>query len=351
MKPVLIALIGLLFLPAVGFAAQDLPEAWCVSVWHPSPGTTGGTESIRANGDIISVVHPFWYSPRADGTVYAHPGLEDPALIEAWREAGLTIIPSIPSSVFEMLSPVETRTFHVRQIVELVERMDYDGIDIDYEGFPVSTRDDFSAFIEELSAELHARGRLLTIAVHAKTDDAGTWQGPASQDWTRLAPAVDVFTIMTYDYTGRNSPPGPISPTPWVLDVLAYAESVTDLSKVRMGLPFYGYSWQRNRPPATTVSWSSIQPLIESFKLEIQRDPGGDAFVEFKAPGLPRQTLYFADSTGLDYKLDRILAAYPKLGGIAIWGIGGEDPSNWDVLRTARPSNCVLEHETNQSDT
>lgn len=342
MKPALMVLVCLLLLPTLAVARQEVPAPWCVSVWHPSPGTTGGGETIRVNHDVLDVVHPFWYSPRPDGTIYAHPGLEDPQQIIEWRDLGLTIIPSIPSSVFEMLSPAETRAFHVQQIVELVESQGYDGIDIDYEGFPVSTRDDFSAFIEELSAALHARGKLLFIAVHAKTDDSGTWQGAAAQDWQRLAAAVDVFTIMTYDYTGRNSPPGPISPTPWVLDVLAYAETVTDLSRVRLGLPFYGYSWKRNRPPATTVSWESIQPLIASFKLEVQRDPGGDAYVELDVRGLPRQTLYFADSTAIEYKLDQVLTAYPQLGGVAIWGIGGEDPANWDMLRAVRQSNCIL---------
>lgn len=339
MKQVLFALLCVL-LPAVVAAGQETAAPWCVSVWHPSPGTTGGDETIRVNRDVLDVVHPFWYSPRPDGTIYAHPGLENPQQITEWRDLGLIIIPSIPSSVFEMLSPAETRAFHVQQIVELVETKGYDGIDIDYEGFPASTRGDFSAFIEELSTALHTRGKLLTIAVHAKTDDAGTWPGAAAQDWARIAPAVDVFSIMTYDYTSRSDPPGPISPTPWVLDVLAYAESIVDLSKVRLGLPFYGYSWQRNRPPATTISWESIQPLIASFKLEVQRDPGGDAYVELNARGLPRQTFYVADSAALEYKLDQVLAAYPKLGGVAIWGIGGEDPANWDVLRAARPSNC-----------
>lgn len=343
MKHARLALLCLLLLPGLVIAGQGTVPSWCVAVWHPSPGTTGGDESIRVNRDVLDVVHPFWYSPRADGTIYAHPGLENPQQIIEWRDQGLIIIPSIPSSVFEMLLPAASRSFHVQQIAELVETNGYDGIDIDYEGFPASTRDDFSAFIEELSAELHARGKLLTIAVHAKTDDTGSWSGAAAQDWARLAPAVDVFSIMTYDYTSRDKPPGPISPTPWVLDVLAYAASVLDLSKVHLGLPFYGYSWQRNRPPATTISWTSIQPLIASFKLNVQRDPGGDAYVELNTRGLPRQTFYFADSAALEYKLEQVVAAYPALGGVAIWGIGGEDPANWDILRAARPANCQLQ--------
>ena len=113
---------------------------------------------------------------------------------------------------------------------------------------------------------------------------------------------------MTYDYTSRNDPPGPISPPAWVHDVLAYAATITDLRKVRMGLPFYGYSWLRDNPPATTTSWDAAQRLIDSFHPEIQRDPADmEAHIEIKARGLPKQTIYFADSVGIEYKLSQML--------------------------------------------
>src|SRR5690606_18117782 len=115
------------------------------------------------------------------------------------------------------------------------------------------------------------------------------------QDWERLAPAVDIFTLMTYDYTSRNEPPGPIAPPDWVIDVLTYAESVTDLSKVRMGLHFYGYSWLRGRPPATTVTWAAAQRLIASFAPEVIRE-GDEARIDLDVRGLPDQTIYFADA-------------------------------------------------------
>jgi spore germination protein YaaH len=67
-----------------------------------------------------------------------------------------------------------------------------------------------------------------------------------------------------------------------------------------------------------------------------------EAFISFKARGLPSQTIYFADSIALEYKLQEIMAEFPALGGVAIWGIGGEDPANWDVLRAARQLNCRL---------
>lgn len=332
-------LLAALPFPAI---AQDDAPTWCISVWYPS-AESGGLESLRAQAEQIDMIHPFWYSQRTDGTIQMAQDAEDADLLAEWREAGMLIVPSIGGSIWEMIAEPTMRDFHIGEIVGLVERMDYDGIDIDYEGFPLFTRDDFSTFIEDLSGELHAHSKLLTIAVHAKTSDVSAYDAATAQDWNRIAPAVDVFTIMTYDYTNRNEPPGPIAPPDWIADVLAYAESVTDLSKVRMGLPLYAYSWQRDSPPATTVDWAAAQRLIETWELQIERDPADmEAWITFKARGLPRQTIYFADSVGIEYKLDLILDAFPRLGGVALWGIGGEDPAIWEVLRQAQQANCNL---------
>src|SRR5690606_10585405 len=122
----------------------------------------------------------------------------------------------------------------------------------------------------------------------------------------------------------------PIAPPTWVRDVIAYAESVMPLEKVRMGLHFYGYSWQRSR--GNVVTWRTVHTWVENFDLTIERDEHEATFL-FDAPGLPARTIYIADGENLAYKLDFILTDYPALGGVAIWGLGGEDPAMWDILR------------------
>ena len=323
---------------------QEEPESnWCVSVWYPSSEDPTGFDSIRENMAVIDTVNPFWYGPMVDGSILPRLDAEDEEKLAVWRETGLVIMPAIFGNIWTMIDDPKSRTGHVQHIVELVERMNYDGIDIDYEGFHPSTREDFSLLIEELAAELHASGRLLSIAVHAKTNDEGSWGGAAAQDWGRLGAVVDVFRIMTYDYTSRGEPPGPISPPQWSIDVLAYAESLVDLAKVRLGLHFYGYSWQRGTPPATAVTWQSVNRWVESFQLEIMRNPDEmETYVELDVRGLPRQTIYVADSSFIEYKLGLLMEIFPGLGGIAIWGLGGEDPANWDVLEAISDGDCVL---------
>lgn len=330
----MILLITLFLFTYPTLAQDETLPAWCVSVWYPSSDAEGGYEGIIENSDLIQVVNAFWYTPAPDGSLIVLPEAENTDELTAWREAGLLIIPSIFGSVPDVIG-ANLRETHINAIVDTVLRMDYDGIDIDYEGFPASTRDDFSLFVEGLSEALRAEDKIVSITVHAKTDE-GVWEGARAQDWTRIIPASDIFSIMTYDYTNRNEPPGPISPTAWVLDVLAYAQSIMgdDMSKLRMGIHFYGYSWQRGTPPATTVAYSGIQNYLTNFDLEIQRNPDDmEAYIDFKITGLPRQVVYFADPIGLQFKLEAVAQAYPTIGGLAIWGIGGEHPELWDVIR------------------
>ncbi len=337
MRMRLMLLVVWMLVVATPVVAQDddAPSPWCVSVWYyPTAQYPGAADAIAANLDLIDEVNPFWYTPLPDGSIQAIAGAEDADLLAAWQVAGVTVVPSIFSSISTVITTEAQRAAHVEAIRELVIAWHYDGIDIDYEGFPARTREDFSLFIEALADALHAEGRLLSVTVHAKTDDAGSWEGAAAQDWPRLVAAADTFRIMTYDYTGRDEPPGPISPLPWVLDVLAYAESVTHLHNVRMGLHFYGYSWQRGTPPAQAITWASLNNWIDNFGVEIERDPTDmEAMLDFKVTGLPRQTVYVADLIGLDFKLAAVEEAFPALGGVSIWGIGGEQPGMWDTLR------------------
>jgi len=318
----------LLFATAITSSAQSSETNWCVSAWYyPTVQYPGAVDSVANHLDILVSVNPFWYTPMPDGTLQAVHDAEDEELLAAWREADIRVVPAIFSSVPNVIQD-NLRETHAQAIYETVKRMGYDGIDIDYEGFPVETREDFSLFIERLAELLHQDNLILSVTVHPKAKAGG------AQDWKRLTAVADVFRIMTYDYTSRNEPPGPIAPVNWVEDVLDFASTVTNLEKVRMGIPFYGYTWQRGTAPSQTVTWSSIQNWVEKLGVEISRNPEDmEAYMDFKVPGLPRQAIYIADATGLSFKLKQIAAKYPDLGGVAIWGVGGEDLAMWDVLR------------------
>jgi spore germination protein len=268
MRKLLYASLIVVFLLISGQTkAQDTAQTWCVSVWYPSAEHPTGMDSILNNPDVIDTVNPFWYNGLVDGTILPTLDAENEEQLAAWREAGLKILPSIWDGGFsQAIHDPTIREKHIAEIVALVEKWEYDGIDVDYESFPLSTRDHFSNFIEDLAAALHEKGLLISMAVHAKTNDETAWESAKAQDWSRLAPAVDIFAIMTYDYHNRAGEAGPIGPPQWSHDVIAYAANFTDLSKVRLGLHFYGYSWRRGNQVAV-VPYVNVHQWLESFVL------------------------------------------------------------------------------------
>ena len=322
----------------LGVAVAQATDSWCVAVWYPSSEHPGGADAISANSDVIDIVHPFWYTPDAQGRLLDRSGARAAEQLARWHGAGQLVLPSIFAGHWGYLSD-ELRPAHLAEIVELVEARGYDGIDIDYEMFALETREVFSTFIDELADVLHANGRLLAVTVHAKTVDQSPFPSAAAQDWVRLAAAADIFNLMTYDYTNRNEPPGPVASIAWAADVVGYALTTTTADKVRVGLPFYGYGWRRGRPPATATTYEAAHRMIGQFRLSPERDAlGHELVIELDVTGLPRQTIYVSDAATTAARLQ----ALPLTGGVSIWGVGGEDPANWQVLRDMRPAPCTL---------
>ena len=321
----------------LGYTARA--ESFCVAAWYPSSEHPGGADSILANSDVIDIVHPFWFTPDAAGNIQSQAGSGWEQQVADWRAAGMLVIPSVFSTISTYLQEPELSR-HLEQILQLAETHDFDGIDIDYESFPLATRDAFATFVERLAEGLQAQGRLLAVTVHAKTDEESAWESARAQDWDRITAVADQFNLMTYDWTNRNEPPGPIAPTGWTRDVVDYALQFAEPEGTFAGLPFYGYSWTRGRPPARATTWEATDRMRVQFGLEPVRDEtSGELSLELDVTGLPRQQVSYSDAVTLQGRLDALPAG---IGGVAIWGVGGEDPANWQVLADFRPGGCGL---------
>lgn len=309
---------------------QVSPPAPLVSIWATYAGALEQA-TLQANAGVIDEVNFVWYTLKADGQIIG--AVQSAQALRVAREVGLRVVPSIANAgfsrevVLEVIGDPAARTRHVKELVRLVEENDFDGLDIDYENLLAEDREPFSLFIEELAAALHTNGRILSIAVHAKTDDAGSWGGPAAQDWARLGAAVDEFKIMTYDYHWATSEAGPIAPLDWVDEVLTYAATVVPPEKTWVGVHFYGYDWVGSA--AESLEWQQVAKRAEQQEATIRRDQPGEAWFTYDDG---RHMVYFTDAQALAERLEFVYSRHPHLAGIAIWRLGGEDPSNWEVI-------------------
>ena len=228
--------------------------------WMPYYSVKNSMTSILANKDLMSEVSPFWYSLTSTTAIkdqYASAKLTIPkqTQLDILRANGLLILPAITDGTKKLvlsglLAKPSTRSQVVNTITKLVLTNNYDGIDLDLEGFAFSdgtaswakTSPNWVLFIKELSTLLHANGKILSMTTPVVFDPVKKRSGSYwVYNWPETAPYIDRLRIMTYDYS--ISKPGPIGPLEWTEATVAYAASLMPPSKVWLGVPGYGRDW------------------------------------------------------------------------------------------------------------
>ncbi len=228
-----------------------------------------------------------------------------------------------------VLSSGESRRSHARTVAAWVEQNGFDGVDVDWEAVEGRRRDAFTAFVRALADEAHKRDVLVAVDVYPKTSEPGGWDGPRSQDWRRLGDAVDQFRIMTYNYSGSWSGPGPLSPPDWIDRVLGFAETHVDPGKTMMGVGLYGRQWHGDT--TRSLVWGDVQELVATEAPRRSRGASGELILRFKRDGRT-QTAYFPDARAVGVKLRVLRDRHPDVAGIYCWLLGQEDPAVWPLI-------------------
>ena len=236
-----------------------------------SSGTSlaSGTRPRRAS----TIVDQLSDSPRADivAAVHAKGGVVLGAVTDGTGAHNMAAI----------LDNTTKRTTHVKALVALATSNNYDGIDLDYEGFAFSdgsstwatTRPDWVAFVKELSAALHAKDLWLTVSVPVMYDsDRDGSSGYWVYDYAGIGPYVDRLRIMTYDYS--VSAPGPIAPIAWVRRVLDYAVTQVPSTKIQVGVPAYGRDWPTTTAGCPVDNMPARDSYTSAEALAVAKDKG-----------------------------------------------------------------------------
>jgi hypothetical protein len=128
------------------------------------------------------------------------------------------------------------RTEFVKSLVAETERLQLDGVDIDLEG-PGSFDADkasFVSFMADLSKELHARGKHLTVDSFCYI-----WNAPNQSWWPDLFPLVDALASMGYQESGLNA-------AEWRAYAAQEKAAGTSAAKLQIGMPSHRDQWQGN---------------------------------------------------------------------------------------------------------
>jgi spore germination protein YaaH len=372
------------------------PPRKILTGWLPYYSMKTYLPAVLNNADLINEIMPFWYTLKYDGKtkkpvvsdVYktANPSVPITEPLAALRNAGMTIIPTITDGTEELvlanlLSKPVSRKQVVDAIVATVASQNYDGIDLDFEGFAFidpnttwkTTAPNWVLFVKELSAALHAEKKILSITTPYLFNPAEKQKGYFVYAWAEIASSIDRLRIMTYDYS--TSRPGPIGPIAWTEKTVKYAISIMPASKVYLGLPGYGKDWVTKvegvcpsnlakiitpsakagtflmRDAASIAATYGAVPTYNETFAEVtfsyKREYTGTTSSGLSTTCTASRTAWHQNAQSFSVRA-QLVAKY-QLGGAAQWVIGQEEPLAMVAIRDVATSIAPAQLESSMT--
>lgn len=161
----------------------------------------------------------------------------------------------------EMLASAEGRSQAVEQIMEeltvsynAIGRNPYSGVTVDFEGLRAAQREDFTAFLQELAASVHQRGKTLYVCVAPVLTTGAYYDG---YDYRAIGDLADKVILMAHDYDARNlsgfegsdyqktTSSAPLGQVFMSMQAITdKSTGVRDLSKIALGFSCKNIAWR-----------------------------------------------------------------------------------------------------------
>ncbi|NDF56961.1 MAG: glycosyl hydrolase, partial [Actinobacteria bacterium] len=350
----------------------DKPPRRILSGWLPDYSLSRNLPTVEGNLDLIRDVSPFWYGLVGENSIkdkYALGKYTTPKeqVIARLKSNNILLLPTITDDngklvLANLLAKESSRNNIVQSLKSLVLRQNYDGIDLDFETF--YTKDGRSSwpalkpnwilFIQQLSAELRAQGKLLSVTTPPDFAKETKRAGNSVYSWAEIGPYIDRLRIMAYDFSTTS--PGPIGPIEWTEDAVKYAVTQMPASKVFLGIPGYGRDWV-TKVEGTCPSAFASSVVVGAKAAVVMREALNLATINNSVPVYnakyaestfsykktymdptnsaifctASRTVWFPDEKS--YAIRTNLVGKYRLGGIAVWTFGMENVAAMSAVR------------------
>lgn len=328
-KLILILFAATILFSTLGYATY---QNRTINTWLPYWDTKNSIENFKSNfQDKIEEINLFFYCLDKDANIIniLPKEIDYQQIINIFRQANVKIILTItndviysksekklkdPQILHQILNDSNLRQRHIQQIIEIVEKINADGIDIDYENIDIKDKDNFSEFIKEFTFLLHNKNKILNVTVQQKTEDHNR-TGAGAVDWKEISQYADKITIMCYNYSSKISKPGPLCPTFWLKEIIEFAKSQIPQDKICIALALHGYEWSENE--VKPLNLKQVETLIEEYnaKLKWERKSKTPYFKYYKN-GMNYE-VWFENQKSISEKIKIIKKS--KIQQIALW--------------------------------
>ena len=298
-------------------------------------------ELLRSSVPYLTYLTPFTYGFTPQGTLV---DLDDGALLAAARAGGAAPLMHLSTLTEDggfsndlahaALNDLRMQEILIENVVRMMEEKGYQGLDIDFEYVFPEDAVPYAQFIRRLNQRLNPLGWPVIAALAPKisADQQGLlYQG---HDYDAIGAAADRVLLMTYEWGYTYGPPMAVAPVNKVRQVVEYAVTRIDPSKIDLGIPNYGYDWTlpfvQGSSRATTVSNQEAVRIAIEADVPIQFDEVAmSPFFQYEKDGQMHE-VWFEDVRSYREKFS-LLPAY-GLRGMGYWQIMRFFRPNWLLL-------------------
>uniref|UniRef100_A0ABI7W522 Chitinase domain-containing protein 1 n=1 Tax=Felis catus TaxID=9685 RepID=A0ABI7W522_FELCA len=274
---------------------------------YVTPWNSHGYDVAKVFGGKFTQISPVWLQLKRRGReMFEVTGLHD--VDQGWMRAvrkqakGLRIVPRLLfedwthedfGSVLDSEDEVEELG---KTIVQVAKSQHFDGFVVEVWSQLLSQKHTgLIHMLTHLAEALH-QARLLAIlvippAVTPGTDQLGMF---THKEFEQLAPVLDGFSLMTYDYPTAQQP-GPNAPLSWVRACVQVLDPKSKWrSKILLGLNLYGMDYAASRDAREPVVGTRYIQMLKDHRPRIMWDSqAAEHFFEYKKSRGGRHIVFY----------------------------------------------------------